>query len=388
MNCRVCDCPIGEVALSLPAPGLTSLTTPLDAPTEVAICEACGHCQSPDPTALEAFYDNEYKISLQSDDFDQLHGMENGQPVFRTDRQVQVLLGLVDLAHGARVLDYGAAKAQSTRALLAKRPDLQPYVFDVSDDYRLHWQGWLPEGHGATYQLPAEWQGRFDLITTYFVLEHVAEPTEHLQQLRNLLAPGGRLFLIVPDSLANIGDVLIVDHVNHFSRSSLRRACMLAGLRVDHFDDTTFTGGLALSAYADPEARGPEADEIGAAVSGFKRACEHWRQTRAVLRGQVATRAGAPLALHGAGFYGSFVLQQVGADADIPVVLDANPHLQGDTFSGKTVIAPSQLPDEIKTVIVALNPGIARRVVGDGSLYGRRGLDLIFLDAESMPRIP
>lgn len=382
MKCRVCNAPIDGLALDLPAPGLTSLTTPLDAPTRVAICTRCGHGQSPSPVELEAFYDSEYRISLQSDDFDQLHSVENGRPVFRTDRQLDVLLGLVDVRDGAKVLDYGAAKAQSMRSLMGARPNIEPYVFDVSDDYRDHWRGWLPGEHTATYTIPVTWHGKFDLVTTYFVLEHVERPTEHLNDLRKLLSPTGRLFVIVPDSLSNTGDMLVIDHVNHFTRSSLQQACALAGLAIEAFDSSTFTGGLAFSASLSEHTAFPSADEIRESVEGLQQACTTWARMRANLLAAVSERPRTGVALHGAGFYGSFVSQQLGPDAEISVVLDANPHLQGGTFFGRRVVAPADLPDDIDTVVVALNPSIARRIVGNGGVYGRDRVDAIFLDGQ------
>lgn len=379
MRCRVCAAPIAEFALSIPAPGLTSLTTPLDAPTQVAICTRCGHGQSPEPVELAAFYDSDYRISLQTEDFDQLHSVEHGKPVFRTDRQVQVLLNLVEVAKGARVLDYGAAKAQSTRRLLTVRPDLLPSVFDVSTDYRQHWREWITDDRTATYTIPEQWYGTFDLVTTYFVLEHVAEPTTHLSELRKLLKPSGKLFVIVPDPLTNTGDVLILDHVNHFTRPSLIMACALAGLRVTGVDDAGFTGGLAIAAIPEVDPPLPASLDVESAIADLKAACSHWHTMRERLLAKLEGVSDRPLALHGAGFYGSLVMQQIGEQFDVQLVLDANPHLQGGAFFGRPVVAPAELPDQVETVVVALNPAIAREVVGDGRLYGHR-IEAIFLD--------
>lgn len=380
MKCRVCSTSVPSFSLTLPAPGLSSLTTSLDAPTEVAICRACSHAQSPSPVELTEFYDNVYKISLQSDDFDQLHSFENGKPIFRTDRQLQVLLDLVDIRENAKVLDYGCAKAQSLRRLVAARPDIMPHAFDVSEDYREQWRGWLPDGQTATYKIPESWHGQFDLVTAYFVLEHVEEPTEHLRQLAKLLAPDGRLFVIVPDSLTNSGDILIIDHVNKFSRPSLQRACQLAGLEIDGFDRTGFTGSLAFAAHCGAALHGPEGADVLAAVQGFEEACALWGDMQRRLSAFTESQNGKPLAVHGAGFYGSFVMQQIRDRASVVAVLDNNPHLQGGEFFGCPVVALENLPDACQAVIVALNPSTGRKIVGDGKLYGRNDLGLFFLD--------
>jgi SAM-dependent methyltransferase len=48
---------------------------------------------------------------------------------------------------------------------------------------------------------------RFDNITLFHVLEHVPSPRETLAVLRELLAPGGVLFIAVPNDIASLGAV-------------------------------------------------------------------------------------------------------------------------------------------------------------------------------------
>ena len=71
---------------------------------------------------------------------------------------------------------------------------------------------------------------RFDAITFWAVLEHLAEPSQFLARATQLLRPGGHLFALVPnlDSLAIrlLGAryrYVMPDHVNYFDAASLRR---------------------------------------------------------------------------------------------------------------------------------------------------------------------
>jgi hypothetical protein len=84
--CRVCHAPLGPPDYAQPAPAMTSLSTRIGVPTEVSVCRACGHIQSPDLPDVQVFYDHDYRISLQSDDHDQLYEMGPDGPVFRTAR--------------------------------------------------------------------------------------------------------------------------------------------------------------------------------------------------------------------------------------------------------------------------------------------------------------
>ncbi|MGC1306868.1 MAG: class I SAM-dependent methyltransferase [Phormidesmis sp.] len=79
---------------------------------------------------------------------------------------------------------------------------------------------------------------RFDAITLFQVLEHVAEPLETLQALSNCIRPGGILVVEVPnckgvghrpESMEDHGKVDPLEHINHFTPSSLSLMCQRAG---------------------------------------------------------------------------------------------------------------------------------------------------------------
>jgi 2-polyprenyl-3-methyl-5-hydroxy-6-metoxy-1,4-benzoquinol methylase len=95
---------------------------------------------------------------------------------------------------------------------------------------------------GAVEEIPAA-AGRFDLITSWDVLEHIFEPLPFLRAARRLLAPGGRLFLrtpneawVYPSYLARrllLGEAVELGPLNHvvyYRAATLRLALGRAGL--------------------------------------------------------------------------------------------------------------------------------------------------------------
>ena len=193
-QCRVCRSQLAEPTYFEPPPGLTSLATELEIPTRVTVCTRCGHAQSDDlPDSVE-FYGTQYRISLESEEHDQLYAEVAGQKIFRTARQAELVLSQTNLPKDAVVLDYGGAKAATLKEIFTKRPDIVPHVFDVSSDYSSYWSAWLPRDHCAIGQPPPEWRRRFDLVTAHFVLEHVPDPVATLRDIRGLLKDDGQLF--------------------------------------------------------------------------------------------------------------------------------------------------------------------------------------------------
>jgi hypothetical protein len=60
-------------------------------------------------------------------------------------------------------------------------------------------------------------------------------------------------------------------------------------------------------------------------------------------------------------------------------VLDQNPFLQGTESHGIPVLAPEQLPGEVKTLLVGLNPAHARNIIADIPALQTRELDHFYL---------
>jgi SAM-dependent methyltransferase len=367
--CRICRVGLGPPDYASPAPALTSLTTRLDVPTEVLVCRACGHVQSPDLPNLRAFYDHDYRISLQSDDDDQLYAIEDGREVFRTEHQAR-LVEDVGLEDGARVLDFGAAKATTLQKLLCSRPDLKPYVFDVSEDYRGHWKSWLPAHAQATYELPEAWAGQFDLITAHFVLEHVDDPVSVVQSLTRCLAPEGRLFFTVPDPIGNPGDLLVADHLNHFVPSSIHRLLAKADLNALLIRQDLFRG-----AYVVLAARGGAEASSTTEVGPVLELLSEWRAMINGVKEQVRAAGDGSVAIYGAGFYGALFYGSV-ADRAI-CFLDQNPHLQGRTLDGLPVLAPEECPN-VTVVVAALNPIHAHTILTPDAEWLPTGVTIVY----------
>ncbi|WP_298432869.1 methyltransferase domain-containing protein [uncultured Jannaschia sp.] len=368
-SCRVCAAKLDAPDFDDPGPSLTSIRTVLDLPTRVWLCENCGHAQSPDLPELSDFYDTQYRISLDIDGHDQLYENAAGEQVFRTAYQAELVAAL-EITNGAKVLDFGAGKATTLQRVIENRPDIQPHVFDVSRDYTEHWAGWVPEDQQATYALPDGWTDRFDLITAHFVLEHVPDPVAILHELSRCLAPGGRLFLSVPDCGSNTGDLLVVDHLNHFTAASLTRAFAEAGLRIDSLDQTSFAGAFIVVATGGTPGTVPARE-----TDALRSVLADWTAILHRLRTEAPTE---PVAIYGAGFYGTLIATRIAGGPRC--FLDRNPYLQGHDHMGAPVLIPEDCPTDIASIVVGLNPARARTILADTSAWRPADARLIWLD--------
>lgn len=356
---------------------LTSLCRIVDTPTRVRACPSCAHIQTDEAVHAPTYYDKEYDILVESEDEDQIYEVVAGKPVFRTAHQVAVLQSKLALRAGTRLLDYGCAKSSTYRALAQVRPDLELHLFDVSDRYVPFWEAFLAADRWSTYEPRREWSEYFDVITSFFAFEHIPDPVASLRNVASLLRPDGSFYCIVPNVLTNVADLVVVDHVNHFTHTSILKMFSNAGFgRVD-IDDTGHKGAFVIVAKKTPDGVSSsivDAPPVAALLDEAGRLGEFWSTAALRVRQFERTlREDDVLAIYGAGFYGAFLASALERPERIMCFIDQNPHLQGRIVNRRPVVHPSSLPDAITTLIVGLNPANARTIIAQlDSLHALR----------------
>lgn len=382
--CQVCSSNRLRLLYAMqPGHSLTSLGQIHPGETRVWACDSCAHVQTDEMEEVAEYYDQHYNILVESEEEDQIYEVRDGRPLYRTAHQVAVLQDKLRLPEGARLLDYGCAKSSTMQALQALRPDLQPHFFDVSERYRTFWEKFAKPEQWAIYAPRAEWAGSFDVVTSFFSLEHIVQPLETLRSIHALVKPGGLFYCVVPNVQSNIADFIVIDHVNHFTRCSLTCLLALAGFAVREIDAQAHRGAFVMVAQRqeliDPSAS-LDTDAVAATLVELRGIAEFWQA--AAQRTQAYTEAlaeDAVLAVYGAGFYGAFIASCLAEPARIRCFVDQNPFLQGRRLNGRPIVAPSALPEEVNTLLVGLNPGYARQIIAEIPALAERSLRYFYL---------
>lgn len=377
-------CPICEQKMAGPSYesksdfAITSLSKLVSAPTRVWICKTCTHISTESLTDVEKFYDEEYNISLNSNDEDQIYEIKkNGKIKYRQDHQLDVMLSKITFEGSARVLDYGCAKGAMMRKLLDAGTNVEVSLFDVSRMYSKYWDEFVPKSRQAFYKTPGEWNGTFDVLTSFFVLEHIPEPVSTIRHINALLKPGGVFYGVVPYALHNIGDFIVVDHVNHFTQASLFRFLEQAGFGQISINVNSHRGAISFSAVkggADSKSEPIEGDESEASV----KIAEFWKRAVTELRSAEVRIENKSAAVYGAGFYGVFIYSALAKPQKIMFFVDKSPFLQGKDLCGVPVIPPENINEDLDCIYIGLNPKIAEEIVSGFSNLALKNAHPIF----------
>jgi SAM-dependent methyltransferase len=146
-----------------------------------------------------------------------------------------------------RVLEIGAGTGGMSRHLLGSPAVV---VTDTRDEYRaLLGRLFANYDHVrvAPFTLgepaPALAGGRFDTVLCANVLEHVEDDVAGLTQIRDLLAPGGRVVLVVPMLRALYGEIdRAIHHFRRYERAEIEEKLAKAGFAVEHAEPLNALG--------------------------------------------------------------------------------------------------------------------------------------------------
>lgn len=378
-HCNVCQSPLSApIYHSRADNSLTSLCQLYPGSTQVWFCKTCGHIMGSPLECTGEYYANDYKILLNHDEEDQIYEVVDGFVTYRIAHQLKVLNSKLRLHTGQKILDYGCAKGGMAANLLRETPGLDFHFFDVSEMYRSYWARMATPDKCAVDDTPAQWVGCFDVVTSYFSLEHIPDPRWSARHIASLLKNDGVFYAIVPDTLGNAADFLVVDHVNHFTVNSIVQLLQDAGFTSVEVDSQSHRGALVVVARKEGARTLPQPiANLYETVTGLSR---FWTDLSMQLL-TIETNLSCPAAIYGSGFYGAFIYANLKNPQLVKLFLDQSPYQQGRCLFDVPIVSPNALPKSIETLFIGLNPKIARQVIASQPALTRPGLRHIFLDA-------
>ncbi|MGD0517045.1 MAG: class I SAM-dependent methyltransferase [Thermoguttaceae bacterium] len=203
-------------------------------------CDLCYTNPRPDASEIGRFYYDDYAPHQPAAALPKNPGAWNKRRGIIFKKQSNWERGEIDPVGECRLLDFGCGtglflQRMHNRGWQAVGLDCSEKVVRyVRDELKLPaFAGTLPH--------PVFPPGSFDLVTFWHALEHVHRPLEVLGEVRNLLAPGGKVLVAVPNiegmpfrwfGSAWFG-LDLPRHLTHFTPATLRKMLDRAGFEFE-----------------------------------------------------------------------------------------------------------------------------------------------------------
>jgi hypothetical protein len=315
----------------------------------LGFCESCGHVYNSLFDASQLSYSPEYENSLHFSEHFQRYAEELARDLtmrygLTGKRIVEIGCGrgdfLASLCHGGRNLGLGFD--------MSYPPDEPPVSKSISVQTE-------PYGRAQGELNP-------DLVCMRHVLEHVAEPTDFLRDVRSTMRDGVPIYVEVPNVLYTLRDGgvwdLVYEHCSYFSTSSLQSVLQLSGFEVTQVREA-FSGQFlcahARAGQSTEEARPlPEMESLVLAFSSeHALKLKQWRtalEELALLEKRVVS--------WGAGSKGNTFSNLVAGGDVVPYVVDLNPRKHGMFVAGTgaRIVPPEFVSEYRPDVVVVMNP--------------------------------
>jgi SAM-dependent methyltransferase len=380
--CNICrNTSLSSVYESPDDLSITTMGKLISGKTRVYLCDECGHLQTNELPNIYEYYAQEYEINLTSDEEDQLYKVEEGKSIYRADHQAEILMSKIKFQGGCRVLDYGCAKSPTLKKLIINQPDIEPFLFDVTDKYISFWERFPKPVQWSIKQPKLAWYGTMDVVLSFYALEHVANLHDAIRNIKLLLKPGGIFYFLVPNVYHNIADFVVADHINHFSESSLQSLLQMEGFVNIEVDEKSHVAAFVVRAILAPtdSNNGNKVANIAVNHQVVFDMADYWKSIVGKIREFELHIDNGTASVYGAGFYGNFIMSVLRNPDRINCVIDQNEHLLGREVRGKRIVPPDALPAQVTHVLVGMNPNNARTNINAITSWQNRKLIYFFL---------
>ena len=193
----------------------------------------CNHCglafTNPLPTdeELSLFYKKYYRAFYQMA-FSKPKQKHIAKRTFEANQRSKAISGL---KAGDRTLDFGCGSGEFVKTMLDLGYDA--HGFEIGESYGSYGKGKLGSRIKVSGWQEVNYKPDFDLITCFHVVEHLRDPLNAVRKMISWTAPGGLIYLEVPNIAADPNKGFGFFHFAHvlgFNTWNFRLMCATLGL--------------------------------------------------------------------------------------------------------------------------------------------------------------
>jgi SAM-dependent methyltransferase len=358
LRCQICEADRLQILDTYAdIPRVTSDCKPWPAGGKMSVCHSCGAVQKiPDAAWFEdinRIYGG-YQIYDLSAGAEQVIFNSEGEAAPRSRLLVEFIRSNVSLALKGRLIDLGCGNGAALESFSKALPDWKLYGSELSEAASPFLNS-LPNFVQLFTAEPRDIGGAYDLVSMIHSLEHMPFPSRTLAEALRLLSDDGVFFVEIPDVETSPFDLVVADHLGHFSRATLRYLFERNGFSVQTLrNDLLPKENTLLARRGNVDALLPDAAQ-GIFLANRNVAWLHAVIDRAR---QVASRS-SQFGIFGTSISGTWLFGALRDEIDFFV--DEDKTRVGQKLQGRPIIAPSEVPKGAD-VFVPLIPSVAEKV--------------------------
>jgi SAM-dependent methyltransferase len=348
-------------------PRVTSDSKPWPAGGDLSVCHTCGAIQK---LATEKWWAESadiyrnYEMYHLSQGAEQLVFADVGAVRPRSERLVEFAVAKSSLPHSGKLIDIGCGNGEALKNFSRVLPSWRLFGAELTDKVLKDLRR-LPN-FAELYTIPLERiEERFNLVTMIHSLEHMPAPLKTLAHAIGLTAPGGTLFIEVPDVETSPFDLLVADHLMHFSRASLGELAACAGMSIAMLANDIVPKEITMFGSRGTPRMPRRSPERGRRLA---RSIVGWLVDVMAQIESLAAKSKIGIfgtSVAGMAFYGAFRDR-------VAFFVDEDPARIGKSYQGTPVLGPKEAHSV--PVIMALPPERAQRVAERLSATGMRAV--------------
>lgn len=329
----------------------------------LAVCQKCGAVQKrPDATWLQEISGiyAQYAAYYQSGGDEQIvFDKVSGRPRRRSDVFLERMIANGDWPTSGSALDVGCGNGATLSSMSTALPGWSMNGFEIGEGAltRLQAIRGFRKLFTGSIELIKE---SFDLVTMVHSLEHFPSPKAVLADLLPIVG-NGRLFIEVCNVEENPFDILIADHLMHFSPATLSK--LLSGSGFAPTVIATDWVPKEISALAEKQSSSSQASlglhgvdsQIGEKIHRRVEAYVDWLNAM-VDTVMECSHGDRPFGIFGTSIAATWIASQLGSR--VKFFVDEDESRVGKQHMECPIIHPKDIPPD-STVYLALAPGIA-----------------------------
>ena len=235
LSCAACTGKLHLINGFYPLHRVSSDCKPFPSGGCIGVCPRCGLVQKPRTPQfrheLLSIYEH-YTLYFQGRGQEQrVVGSKTSQFLPRSVALSEFAMKSLPIPENGGILDFGCGQGQLLDQFSRRFPHCELCGYEITSQHQESLQR-IPQFRRLFTGDLSRIDRTFDLIVFNHSLEHLCNPINVLRQIQQRLAPEGNLLIQIPDLESNPFDLIVADHVCHFSFETLSALLTSAGFEV------------------------------------------------------------------------------------------------------------------------------------------------------------